>query len=365
MPSAHHNQDFETNLFGPTCPWPALLVILRLMITIKKAIIYGPGDLRIEDQLYDPATLKPSQILVRTEATGFSTGTELANYEGRSTEVPDAPAYPRVVGYSNVGVVEGVGNAVRLFHPGDRIFSMKHHCSAYVADEGEMLVRVPEGVDVDHASLTYLVHLGVAALRQVGYEAGEDVLVIGLGAIGLCTVAAARAMGARVISVANDNRRAEIARSLGSIETLVTGSFVPRTVFGGQGADIVVLTANTWSAYRASVEMVRHAGRISVLGFPGRAQPAPDFNPVDMRWLYGKQLTIKGVGHIARVDCDASEIRFNLRRDIKYVLDLMASGALNLAPVISHRIPHNNMKEAYELARQHSKELSAAVFHWS
>lgn len=334
------------------------------MIKVKRAIMYGARDLRIEEQSYD-MTLKPTQLFVRTEITGFSTGTDLANYEGRSLEVPDAPDYPRSVGYSNIGIVESVGEAVKLFRPGERIFSMMHHCSAYVADEGEILVHVPESVDVDQAALTYLAHLGVAALRQVGYEPGEDVVVVGLGVIGLCTVAAARAMGARVISVSNDTGRARIAHTLGSIETLMSGSFVPSTVFAGQGADIVVLTANTWSAYRISMEMARRGGRISVLGFPGRAQPAPDFNPVDMRWLYGKQLTIKGVGHIARVDCEASEIRFNLRRDIKYVIDMMASGTLDLSPIVSHRFHWSNLKEAYELALQHSKELSAAVFHWS
>jgi threonine dehydrogenase-like Zn-dependent dehydrogenase len=209
------------------------------------------------------------------------------------------------------------------------------------------------------------VHLGVAALRRVRYEAGEDIAVVGLGVIGLCTVAVAKAMGAGVVAVANDNRRAEISCTLGASRTYVSGSFDPREVFDRQGADIVVLTANTRPAYRDSIEMVHHGGRISVLGFPGRAQPAPDFNPLDMRWLYGKQLTIAGAGHLPNVDCAASDIRFNVRRDLKFVLDLMATSALDLSSIISHRFPFTRMQEAYELARQHSKQLSAAVFHWS
>lgn len=335
------------------------------MIIIKKAILYGAGDLRIEDELYDPKTLKPRELFVRTEATGFSTGTDLGNYEGRSTEVPDAPGYPRGVGYSNVGIVEFVGGEVKSFQPGDRLFSMKQHRSGYVADERELLVRVPPSVDIEQASLAYLVHLGVAALRQVHYEAGEDVAIVGLGVIGLCTVAVARAMGARVIGVANDQQRAEVARALGALEAHISGSFDPNTVFENQGADIVVLTANSWSAYHDSMEMAHHGGRISVLGFPGRAQPAPGFNPLDMRWLYGKQLTIAGSGHIPKIDCAASDIRFNLRRNLKFVLDRMACGALDLAPVISHRFPYTRMQEAYGLAGRHSKELSAAVFHWN
>lgn len=341
------------------------LVILHKMTIIKKAILHGVGDLRIEDEFYDPATLQPRELFVRTEVTGFSTGTDLANYEGRSTEVPDAPDYPRAVGYSNVGTVELVGSAVTSLHPGDRVFSMRPHRSGYVANESDIMVPVPNGVDAEQASLCYLVHLGVAALRQVHYETGEDVAVVGLGVIGLCAVAVARAMGARVTAIANNDGRAQLAHELGATETYVSGSYDPNSVFEGQGADIVVLTANTWTAYSDSMQMTRYRGRVSILGFPGRAQPAPEFNPLDMRWLYGKQLTIAGTGHIPTIDCATSDIRFNLRRDLKFVLDRMACGDLDLSSTISHRFPYMRMQEAYELARQHSKQLSAAVFHWS
>jgi threonine dehydrogenase-like Zn-dependent dehydrogenase len=88
---------------------------------------------------------------------------------------------------------------------------MKQHRSAFVANESEILVPVPAGVDAEQASLAYLTHLGVAALRRVNYQAGEDVAVVGLGVIGLCTVAVAKAMGARVVAVANDDQRAGLA----------------------------------------------------------------------------------------------------------------------------------------------------------
>jgi threonine dehydrogenase-like Zn-dependent dehydrogenase len=335
------------------------------MITIKKAILYGARDLRMEEEQLDVETLGQRQIYVRTLITGFSTGTDLANYEGRSREVPDAPDYPRGVGYSNVGVVEAIGSEVRLFSPGDRVFAMKYHQSGYVADESDILIHLPAGIDLEQASLAYLTHLGVAALRQCRYQAGEDVAVVGLGVIGLCTVAIATAMGARVVAVANDLRRAELAKALGAWETCITGSYNPHEVFEGQGADIVVLTANTWPAFRDSVDMARYEGRIGVLGFPGRAQPAPDFNPLDMQWFHGKQLTIRGTGHIPRINCSASDIRFNIYRDLKFVLDRIAGGAADLSSVISHRFPYADMKQAYELAIQHSKDLSAAVFHWS
>jgi threonine dehydrogenase-like Zn-dependent dehydrogenase len=59
------------------------------------------------------------------------------------------------------------------------------------------------------------------------------------------------------------------------------------------------------------------------------------------------------------------EIRFNLRRNLIAIFEWMATGTLNLDPVISHRIPYDRMSDAYELARKHDKALTAAVFDWS
>jgi threonine dehydrogenase-like Zn-dependent dehydrogenase len=54
-----------------------------------------------------------------------------------------------------------------------------------------------------------------------------------------------------------------------------------------------------------------------------------------------------------------------LRRNLEYILDLMSSKRLNVEPLISHRVPYQQMRDAYELARAHSKELIAAVFDWT
>jgi threonine dehydrogenase-like Zn-dependent dehydrogenase len=311
-------------------------------MTIRQAILHGAGDLRIEDR---DLTGNEGQALVDTHITALSTGTDLGNYEGRSQELPGAPGYPRAVGYSNVGVIRATGR---------RVFSLRPHVSAFAAAPGDLLVPVPDAVDSEQASLAYLAQLGLAALRQARYEVGETVAVVGLGVIGLCTVAVARALGAAgVFALGNSPLRTDAARSLGAIDGQ------PENV------DVVVLTANSWEAYRSSVEIARLGGRIAVLGFPGRgAAHPPAFNPLDPAWFYGKQLTLIGAGLSPRVDCGPAEVRFNLRRNLELVLECMAARSIDLRPIITHRLPAHRMKEAYELARVHSKELMAAVFDW-
>jgi len=236
---------------------------------------------------------------------------------------------------------------------------MKPHVSAFIAQATDLLVPVPDGVSPEQASLAYLTQLGVAALRQVGYETGERVAVVGLGVIGLATCGMARAMGADVTAVANSDLRAGAALRAGAHRAVV----VPRDELPAD-VPVVILTANPWAAYLDSVRMAALRGRIAVLGFPGRGEPPPEFNPLAAEWFYGKQLTLVGAGHSPRLECPPADVRFNLRRNLEYILRSMASGALNLDPIISHRFPASRMKEAYELARLHDKALMAAVFDW-
>lgn len=324
-----------------------------------QAILYGAGDLRLEERPLDPNAIAADEVYVETEVSALSTGTDLGNYLGRSTEIPTAPDYPRWVGYSNAGIVRRTGAQVTGLKAGDRIFTPKPHQSAYVMKGSDPYSIIPPNVSSEQASLTYLTTLGVNALRHARYEPGESVAVVGLGVIGLATCAIARAMGAEVYAVANARNRAELASRVGAHHICVTGEDeLPREI------DVVVLTANPWKAYRDSIEMCRYGARISVLGFPGRAEAPPSFNPFDPQWFYGKALTLIGAGFAPRVECKPAEIRFNLRRNWDFVLQSMASGAIGLEPIISHRIPAPRMVEAYEMAKAHSKELVAAVFDW-
>jgi threonine dehydrogenase-like Zn-dependent dehydrogenase len=337
--------------------------------SVRQAVLYGAGDLRIEERALDSASLDPDAVYVETEVSALSTGTDLGNYLGDSTYVPGAPDYPRPVGYSNVGVVRRVGSAVRRLAPGQRVFSMKPHQSAYIARDSELLVVIPPEVPSGAAALAYLTHLGLAALRQAGYQAGENVAVVGLGVIGLCTVALARAMGAKAVGIANSDLRVKAALEVGADAAMLADDPALERrlgeVFGEAGADLVILTANPWPAYRLSVAIARYGGRVSVLGFPGRGTPPPDFNPLDPQWFYGKQLTLLGAGYAPRVECLPSELRFNTRRNLEYILDLMARGALRFESLITHRFPAARMKEAYDLAAAHSKSLTVALFEWS
>ncbi len=112
------------------------------------------------------------------------------------------------------------------------------------------------------------------------------------------------------------------------------------------------------------MDIARFGGRISFLGFPGRAQPAPDFNPLAMEWFYGKQLILAGAGFSPRCEVPPQDVKFTVRRNVEMILDFARRGKLPVDQLITHRFPWQNLRDAYELALTHSKDLAAAIFDW-
>jgi threonine dehydrogenase-like Zn-dependent dehydrogenase len=335
---------------------------------VHQAFIHGERDLRIDQVDISDEPLGPDELLVQTEVSALSTGTDIGNFVGDSRYIPMCPGYPRSIGYSNVGVVLETGTNVHEFRPGQRVFSTKRHVSKYRAVKSDLLIAVPETVSSDAASLSYLAQLTMSALRQADYISGERVAIVGLGVIGLTGIAIARALGAKTIAIGNSPLRQQVAEKVGAHHTISSDEKqieeVLRKACSGDLADIVILSADKWSAYRTAMSCVRFAGRVAILGFPGRWEGAPPFNPLDPAWFWAKRLSILGSGFDTHRDCELWERRFTTRRNLEYIIDLLANGALALEPIITHRVPVAQMQQIYDLAASHSKDLITAVFDW-
>lgn len=334
---------------------------------IQVAMLRGPRDLRLETADLPAENLAPDQVWVETEVSALSTGTDRGNYEG-AQRVPGAPDYPRWVGYSNVGVVRGVGSSVTRFKPGDRVFALKPHQSAYVARDSEMIVKVPDGVPPEDAAFTYLYHLGFHSLRRGQYEPGEYVAVVGLGILGLASVELARVMGGRVIALGNAASRLEVAKTIGAHLALPSNDpTLAEQVANftlGVGADLVILAANPWPAYRTSMEVVRTGGRVAILSLPGRGEGALDLNPLELEWFYGKALTIIAVAGVAPYPFPGADPRFSVARGCEYLLSLMQDGSIQPARLVTHRLRPDHMVDAYEMAYHREKSMIGVLFDW-
>jgi threonine dehydrogenase-like Zn-dependent dehydrogenase len=300
---------------------------------MRQAILYGAGDLWLEERPLDVDGLRRDQAFVETEVTALSMGTDLGNYPSDSTHVPGGPPHPRRVGYSKVGIMRHVVADFQGVRPGERVFSLKPHQWAYIEGPRDSLVKVPRTAPAEQALLWYLMQLGLAGLRYARYETGENILTVGLGVIGLCMAALGRAIGTRVAAIAGFH--------------------------SGRGH----CDSNSWDVCRRPMRLVRYGGRVSVLGSPGRRI----LLRTSTRWIRAgctpNSSPFSELVRLLRPTAFPEKVRVNLRRNSEYILDLMAN-LMAIEPLISHRRPANRTAEAYELAKQGSKDLLATIFNW-
>lgn len=320
-------------------------------MTLTSSVIrlHGPGDVRVEQEELDLARLGERQIAAKTLFSAVSSGTELAAYRGDPPLRPTPSPYPRLVGYCNVAEVVAVGRDASCFQVGDLVLSGQSHRSAFVCEEEAVHLKLPAGADPRLISTAYLFHLGYASLLSAGVQAGQRVAVIGLGALGLGTVACARMVGMEASAVSAQPASLELARRWGA-RAMLKGEA------GASEADCVVLTSNQWEDYLLALKMARTGGFVAVLGFPGRGQPPPAFNPLDSQWFYDKRLTLKATG-----PTDSLEL---LRHNLGFLVDEITAGRLDAEKLVSKTIDWQELPELYAEMAANRGSVLTAVLKW-
>ena len=342
------------------------------MTICKKAVLCGPGDLRIEEDTLDTDNLAPDEVWVQTTVSALKIGTDRGNYEG-AERVPGAPDYPRGVGDSNLGIVRGVGSAVRHLAVGDRVVSGAWHQSMYVQQAGEDPAKVPDGAADEDAVYANLYALSALCFHKALFRPGETVAVVGLGTLGLGAVALGPLFGARTVALGNSDIRLRAARTMGAHEALMSDDPDLRAKLDrfsdGRGIDLVILTANPWPAYRTSLEIVRYDGRVAIVSLLGRGEEALDFNPLSMQLFYDKAVTLIAVsgGDPSLYPRPAARAGTagGTRHHRSHVLQLMADGVLEPSKLITHRLHYTEMRQAYDMAFKRDKSMINVVFDWT
>lgn len=288
---------------------------------MRAAVTDSPGRMRIgERQTPRPAA---GEVLVSVGAAGICAG-DLHIYHGRN---PYA-SYPQICGHEIAGVVAEVGPGVSGFEAGQRVvvepfigcgrcypcrIGRSNCCTKltilgvnraggyaeYLAAPSENLHLVPAGLSHTLASLAEPVAIAVQACRRGQIKAGDIVMVLGCGPIGLALTEVAQAHGARVLATDLSMARAELAAKLGA-ETLPADDKLPQAVLdrtNGEGAHVVIEATGSIKALEQTIELVASGGRVVVVGLMKAGQTAA-LPALD---LTRKEMTI--VGSRASVNC--------------------------------------------------------------
>ncbi len=342
---------------------------------------------------------RPGWIVIRSEATLISAGTERMLLEfGRGGWLAKARQQPEKVrqvleklrtdgllptidavkakldvpfpmGYSNAGVVVDVGSGVDDLALGDRVISNGPHAE-FVTAPRNLCAKIPDGVRADQACFTVVGSIALQGVRLASPTIGETVTVTGCGLIGLLAIQILRANGCRVLGVDVDAQRLELAAEYGATPLFAGRGEDPvamaREVTGGRGVDAVLVTAVTDSSepIAQAARMCRARGRIVLVGVTGLTLSRADFYEKELSFQvscsYGPgryDPEYEEGGH----DYPLGHVRWTENRNFEAVLDLMATGALNVTSLISKRFPFEQAPAAYEALLEKGRTLGIVM----
>ncbi|MDA0748790.1 MAG: zinc-binding alcohol dehydrogenase [bacterium] len=326
----------------------------------KVAAIDGAGRISvIEEPIPQP---KRGQLLVEVKASMVSPGTELGGVKGRREKPSDAP--PRPFGYSNAGVVIEQGEGCEDIPLGTRVACMgggyAQH-STHGCVPRNMAVPIPDAVSFDHASSVHLAGTGLNAVRRGELGLSEFVAVVGMGPVGQFACQWARLSGCHVMALDRLPNRLEVARTCGvgravnvSEEDPVEVAKVFTRGYGMDGA-ILAFGGDGTPAFKMLVKLMKvspdlhEMGRIVIVGgakiehqfasglgnldVRSAARTGPGYH--DEAWEHG-------------ADYPPVFMQWTTKRNLEECLQFMATGGLNVEPLITHRVALDDAPEACE-----------------
>ncbi len=364
-------------------------------MTTRAAVSRAPGEpLTLESLvLRDPL---PDEVLVEIRATGLC-HSDLLQMDGSNAPFP----FPVVPGHEGAGVVVACGSAVTSVTPGDHVvplsipecgecaaccggktnlckhfyagmgraespFSLEGETIAAYASLGtfanhvlvkEMNVaRIPREVPFDLAcTVGCCVATGVGAvLYTAQVEVGSVVVVLGLGGVGLNVVQGARMVGAsRIIGVDTNPERAEAARRFGATDFIdpqdLDGDLVSviREMTGG-GTDYSFECVGNTRLGRQALEMVHPGGGVAVIvGMPPQGEHLPI--PPESLFL-GRTLMGSFLGNV------------KTRSQLPLLLQDYLEGRLDLASLVTHRLPLSRINDGFALMRRGESLRTVVTF---
>ena len=276
---------------------------------------------------------------------------------------------PLPLGYCNAGVVLEVGPDITGIQTGDRVISNGGHAE-FVRAPRNLTAKIPDKVVDEAAAFTVLGAVALQGIRLAKPELGERFMVFGMGILGLLTVQLLQANGCKVMAVDLNAKRLSIAESFGAKTVNLSSGEDPVAAAmawtGGSGADGVLVTASakTDDIMHQAAEASRKRGRIVLVGVVGLNLRRDDF--------YKKELTFQvscsyGPGRYDETyeregrDYPLPYVRWTEQRNFEAVLGAMASGALNVEPLITHRFTLSDATTAYDTIRQDPNALGVLL----
>jgi L-iditol 2-dehydrogenase len=326
-----------------------------------KALVYTkPYSFEYSD--FPDPVVGDDDVLVRVRACGIC-GSDVHGSTGKTgRRIP-----PLVMGHEAAGVVQGTGANVKGFRPDDRVcFDSTVYCNQcpscrsgffnrcrdrqvlgvstpefrrhgalaeYVAVPSWIVQKLPDSMSFTQAALLEPVSIGVHAAARAPISTDDTVLVLGAGTIGLFVLQAARLRGAARVIVCDLNEfRLDVARGLGADKTVnPQKADLKETVLaesGGRGANVAFEAVGYAATFQDAVSATATGGYVVAIG---NLEKQAQF---DLQDLVARELTFTG--------------SYASSGEFRDCVGLIASGDINVEPLISDVMPLNEGARAFD-----------------
>ncbi len=300
---------------------------------------------------------RPIDIVVRTEVSGVSAGTELWFYQGRR---PQDIRFPAIPGYQAVGRVESVGQEVHGIQPGDRVCVrrsrlpdefggswMGSHLSKMVVAASDV-VPVDVSISAEQAVFSSLAAVALRGFRMMQVHPGNTAIVLGQGMLGQFSAQLLRAHGTMTFTADLSPVRQHLSARY-SADRAVTGTYQDLLDELGDvatpGVDIAVDTTGHAQAINWCVDSIRRHGQILVQGW------YPDPHQIDGHRAHHKEPSVY---------FPCSQYPYEQRQCLRW----MAEGKLRVSELITHRARPHEAADVYRMLDRDPAACLGVVFVW-
>jgi L-iditol 2-dehydrogenase len=300
-------------------------------------------------------------VLVEVRATGLC-GSDVDGYLGRHPMI----TWPIVLGHECSGIVAELGPEVTDWRIGDAVvvepfFTCRtclacrrgkynlcrdlkitgHHVpgslAEYVVAEARFLHRKPPNMSFEEAAIAEPASGSLHAIERCALRSGDFVVVIGCGAMGSLAMQHARNKGAEVLVTDPQDFKLQVARNLGADHVVNAAREDLRRrvteLTDGIGADCVVEAVGHPDTLAQTVGLVRRGGTIMLIGWSGN-----ETDPFGLTAVTLNELTVLGT--------------LGFCWDFPAALGLMSRGRIQVAPIISHRLPLERVEDGLRMLQQ-------------
>ena len=319
------------------------------MIRVIKA--EGFGNIQLED--VPVPEIDSQQVLIKTYVTLISRGSELFRRYILEESVPHS-----MMGYSLAGVVEKIGADVTDYRVGQKVMAVASHAEYAVKNaftESERLCPVADDVSFEEATFLPLATSAVAWSDSSGVQSGDTIAILGQGLVGSLMLQVLRGFDPqRIIVVDALALRCQLADQLGADVVINAANEDPvvavKELTGGKGVDLVIDCVGGHAGVKSfgqAQDMVRVRGTIQLIALYQQAPLQLDSSKIMNRRL------------VAGILSDEPRSETMMR-----ALEKIQSGEVQASRMITHRFPHLQAKEAFDLLWHSPDETLGVLMTW-